>query len=220
MVRFRTLSGVKVLALSALLIAVVAVAACGSDDSSVVSGGSGDGGTPKVVRIIETAQIFTEDDVKAIGWKPQRDLLLEYPGTSLAKWGFLNTKEVGVLIYATADDAKTLGVEAADGQTFRRAEDDQAPDEGIDRISCRQAQGQSAVKAITGAPSKAFSASYLDPEAVGTGEVQGQGYCPNRYPTYNDYTVIGNLVMMCEGDGRNLIEPSTNCKELEKWLTK
>jgi hypothetical protein len=26
--------------------------------------------------------------------------------------------------------------------------------------------------------------------------------------------------MMCEGDGRNLLEPSTNCRELEKWLTK
>ena len=219
MVRFRTLSGAKVLAITALLIAVAAVAACGSDDSSVVSGGDDEGGPPKVIRMIESAQIFTEDDVKAIGWKPQRDLLLEYPGTTLAKWGFLNTKEVGVLIYVTPEDARTLGIEAAAAQTFRRAEDEQAPDEGIDRISCRQAQGQSAVKAITDVPSKAFLASYLDPEAVESGEVQGQGYCPNRYPTYNDYTVIGNLVMMCEGDGRNLVEPSTNCKELEKWLT-
>ena len=220
MVRFRTLSGVKVLVTSALLIAVAAVAACGSDDSSVVSGGGDDGSSPKVIRMVESAQIFTEDDVKAIGWKPQRDLLLEYPGTTLAKWGFLNTKEVGVLIYVTPEDARTLGIEAAAAQTFRRAEDDQAPDEGIDRISCRQAQGQSAVKAIAGVPAKAFSASYLDPGAVESDEVQGQRYCPNRYPTYNDYTVIGNLVMMCEGDGRNLIEPSTNCKELEKWLTK
>ena len=220
MVRFRTLSGAKVLAVTALLIVVAAVAACGSDDSSVVSGGGDDGSSPKVIRMVESAQIFTEDDVKAIGWKPQKDLLLEYPGTTLAKWGFLNTKEVGVLIYVTAEDARTLGIEAAAAQTFRRAEDDQAPDEGIDRISCRQAQGQSAVKAITDVASKAFLASYLDPEAVESGEVQGQGYCPNRYPTYNDYTVIGNLVMMCESDGRNLVEPSTNCKELEKWLTK
>jgi hypothetical protein len=186
-----------------------------------VSGGSGDDeGPPKVIRVVESAQIFTEDDMKAIGWKPQKDLLLEYPGTTLAKWGFLNTKEVGVLIYATAEDAKTLGVEAADAQTFRRSEDDQAPDEGIDRISCRQAQGQSAVKANTGVPSKAFSASYLDPEIGESDDVLGVGgYCANRYPTYNDYTVIGNMVVMCEGDGRNLLESSTNCKELEKWLT-
>ena len=44
--------------------------------------------------------------------------------------------------------------------------------------------------------------------------------CPVRVPTYNDYTVIGNLVMMCEGDDGKPLEPSTNCKELEKWLTK
>jgi hypothetical protein len=183
-----------------------------------VSGGGGDEKNPKVIRIIESTQVFTEDDMRAIGWKPQRDFLLEYPGTTVAKWGFLNTKEVGVLIYATPEDARTIGVEAADTQTFRRDEDGQAPDEGIDRISCRQAQGQSPVKAIT-APSKALSASYLDPEADESDEVQGQGYCPNRFPTYNDYTVIGNMVLMCEGDGRNLLQPSTNCKELEKWLT-
>jgi hypothetical protein len=44
--------------------------------------------------------------------------------------------------------------------------------------------------------------------------------CPVRVPTYKDYTVIGNLVMMCEGDDGKPLEPSTNCKELEKWLTK
>jgi hypothetical protein len=44
--------------------------------------------------------------------------------------------------------------------------------------------------------------------------------CPVRVPTYNDYTVIGNLVMMCEGDDGKPLEPSTNYKELEKWLTK
>ncbi|MCH7982684.1 MAG: hypothetical protein IIC28_01815 [Chloroflexi bacterium] len=219
MVRFRTFPGVKVIATMTLLVAVAAVAACGSDDSSVVAGGGGDPDNPKVIRIVETDLIFTEDDVRALGWKPQRDLLIDYPGTTVAKWGFLNTKEVAVLIYATAEEAKTLGVEAANVQTFRRPGDGHAPDEGIDRISCRQAAGQSAVKAITGAPSKASTASYLNPDPADSDRVEGQRYCPNRYPTYNDYTVIGNLVMMCEGDGRNLVEPSTNCKELEKWLT-
>ena len=216
---FRTSSRVQVFTIIALLVAMATVA-CGSEDSSIVSSGDDDESTPKVIRVVESTQIFTEDDVRALGWKPQRDLLLEYPGTTMAKWGFLNAKEVGVLIYSTPEEARTLGIEAANAQTFRRAEDDQAPDEGIDRISCRQAAGQSAVKAITGISSKAFSASYLEPDADAPEGVEGQGYCPNRYPTYNDYTVIGNLVMMCESDARNLIEPSTNCKELEGWLTK
>lgn len=219
MVRFRTFPGVKVIAIMTLLVVVAAVAACGSDDSSVVAGGGGDPDNPKVIRIVESVLIFTEDDIKALGWKPQRDLVAEYPGTTVAKWGFLNTKEVAILIYATAEEAKTLGVAAADIQTFRRPEDGHALDEGIDRISCRQAAGQSAVRAITGPPSKAFSASYLEPDSADSEKVEGQKYCPNRFPTYNDYTVIGNLLMMCEGDGRNLLEPSTNCKELEKWLT-
>ncbi|MCH8909186.1 MAG: hypothetical protein IH867_00440 [Chloroflexi bacterium] len=213
----RNVSRVQVLAVTALLVALVAVA-CGTDDTSIVSGGGGNEDNPKVVRMVESSQVFTVDDMKAIGWKAQRDFVLEYPGTTVAKWGFLNSKEVGVLIYATAEGARTSGVEAANAQTFRREEDGQAPDENIDRISCRDAQASSAVKAITGAPSKAFSSSYLDPEVGKSDDILGLR-CSNRYPTYNDYTVIGNMVVLCEGDGRNLLEPSTNCRELEKWLS-
>ena len=185
----------------------------------MVIGGTDD--FPKRIRIVDSTTIFTEDDMKAVGWKGQRDFVLEYPGTSLAKWGFMNQKEVGVLIYASVEDAKTLGVTAADGQTFRREEDGQAPDgDMIDRISCRDKAGASAVKANTGLTSKSFSASYLDPEIGESDDIQAVGgHCTNRYPTYNDYTVIGNLVLMCESDERNLTEPSTNCAKIEEWLT-
>ena len=217
MKRVRETSSLKLLPLSVLLIVVVLMA-CGSDDS-VVSSRDGDGDMLKVIRLIPSETIFTADDLKAIGWKPQKDLFYDYEGTEVSKWGFLNSKEVGVLIYATADQANTLGVTAADAQTFRRDEDGQAPDDGIDRISCRDAAGQSAVQVVTPATAKAFSASYLEPEPRYFSDVSGRS-CSNRFPTYNDYTVIGNVVMMCEGDGRNLLEPSTNCRELEKWLTK
>ena len=42
---------------------------------------------------------------------------------------------------------------------------------------------------------------------------------PNKYPTYRDITIIGNMVAMCESDDRNLSEPSTNCAELSAWLS-
>ena len=210
--RFRPASGLQAIIVIGLL-AALAGAACGSGDASVNGGDN-----PKKIRIVESTTIFTEEDIRAIGWKPQRDFVLDYPGATTFKWGFLNSKEVGILIYATAEEAKTLGVAAADGQTFRRPEDGQAPDEGIDRISCRDAAGQSAVKADTRTPAKAFSASYLDPDKDEQKDVLARS-CSNRYPTYNDYTVIGNVVMMCEADGRNLLESSTNCKSLEKWLT-
>jgi hypothetical protein len=75
------------------------------------------------------------------------------------------------------------------------------------------------VKANTGFTSKSFSASYLDPEIGESADIQGVGgACSNRFPTYNDYTVIGNIVIMCESDDRNLTEPSTNCEKIEEWL--
>ena len=170
--------------------------------------------------MVESDQIFTEDDLKAIGWKGQRDFILDYPEATTAKWGYLNTKEVGILIYASAEDAKTHGVTSAEGQTFRRESDGQAPDDdSIDRISCRDKPGASAVKAETGFGTKSFSASYLDPELVDWDDVEAQTrVCSNRYPTYNDYTVVGNIVAMCESDTRNLTDPSTNCAKIAEWL--
>ena len=217
--RLLKMSRIQILLLSAFLLVVAAVA-CGSDG---VSDGVAMGGTedwPKRIRTIESTMVFTQADMKSVGWKGQRDFILEYPGTSLAKWGFMNQKEVGLLIYATAEDAKSLGVTAAEGQTFRREGDGQAPDgDLIDRISCRDAAGASAVKANTGFTSKSFSASYLDPEIGESADIQGVGgACSNRFPTYNDYTVIGNIVIMCESDDRNLTEPSTNCEKIEEWL--
>ena len=204
---------------SVLLIAMMTVA-CGSDGGGegVAMGGTED--WPKRIRTIESTTVFTEADMKAVGWKSQRDLILEYPGTSLAKWGYMNQKEVGVLIYATAEDSKTLGVTAAEEQTFRREEDGQARDGDLtDRISCRDAAGASAVKASTGFTSKSFSSSYLDPELEESDDIQAVGgACSNRFPTYNDYTIIGNIVIMCESDDRNLTEPSTNCEKIEEWL--
>ena len=184
-----------------------------------MSGGQGGNPDfPNVIRMIESTTIFTEDDLKSIGWKARKDFLLDYPGTTTAKWGFLNQAEVGVLIYSNADDAKTLGVAAAEAQTFHN-EIGEAPRDGtMDRTSCQSAGWQSAVAEI-GSGSIKVSASYLDPQDDSPAPPRQKMPCPVRVPTYNDYTVIGNIVMLCEGDGGKPLETSTNCKELEKWLT-
>lgn len=217
--RSMTLCVKQVLMTSLLMLAMAAVS-CGGDESVVFDGQGGGSDFPKVIRMIESTTIFTEDDVKAIGWKPQKHFLLEYQGATLAKWGFLNTTEVGVLIYANAEDAKTLGVAAAEAQTFHN-EDGEAPGDGtMDRTSCQSAGWQSAVKEIRGSRSKGL-ASYISPQEDNpVPPSQGRLPCPVRVPTYNDYTVIGNLVMMCEGDEGKPANPSRNCKELETWLTK
>ncbi|MDA0595862.1 MAG: hypothetical protein O2921_04960 [Chloroflexi bacterium] len=215
--RFLLISRIQMLLVSAFLLAIAAVA-CGSDDTSLVASGGGDDERPQRIRMVESTQIFTEDDVKAIGWKGQRDFQLEYPGATTFKWGYMNQTEVGVLIYASAEEAKTLGVAAAVDQTFRRESDDQARDGDLtDRISCRRPVGSSAVKANTGFPSKSFSASYIDPKSDTSDEVLA-ATCTTRFPTYNDYTVVGNVVFMCEGDEGNLLDPSTNCEKVAEWL--
>ena len=203
---------------SFLLLALGAVS-CGGDDSVVTDAQAGNSDFPKVIRMVESTTIFTADDLKSIGWKSQKDFLLDYPGSITAKWGFLNQSEVGVLIYSNAEDAKTIGVAAAEAQTFHN-EDGEAPGDGtMDRTSCQSAGWQSAVKEI-GAGSTKVSASYLDPHEDSLAPPFQKMPCPVRVPTYNDYTVIGNIVMMCEGDGGKPLETSTNCKEIEKWLTK
>ncbi len=215
--RFLLISRVQLLLISALLLTFV-LAACGTEDESLVASGGYDD-TQQRIRMVESTQIFTEDDVKAIGWKGQRDFVLEYPGATTFKWGFMNQTEVGVLIYASAEDAKTLGVAAAVDQTFRRESDNQARDGDLtDRISCRRPVGSSAVKANTGPTSKSFSASYLEPNSDRSDDVL-PATCTTRFPTYNDYTVVGNVVFMCEGDEGNLLDPSTNCEKVAGWLT-
>ncbi|MDE0592799.1 MAG: hypothetical protein OSB68_06095 [Dehalococcoidia bacterium] len=206
------------LVFSFLLLALSAVA-CGGDDSVVTDDQGGNSDFPKIIRMVESTTIFTADDLKSIGWKAQKDFLLDYPGSTTAKWGFLNQAEVGVLIYSNAEDAKTLGVTAAEAQTFHN-ELGEAPGDGtMDRTSCQSAGWQSAVKEIVAGSTK-VSASYLEPHDNSLAPPFQKMPCPVRVPTYNDYTVVGNVVMLCEGDGGKPLEASTNCKEIEKWLTK
>ena len=203
----------------ALLIASIAVACGTSEDTSLVTSDRDSDAPTQRIRMVESTQIFTEDDVRAIGWKGQRDFVLDYPGATTFKWGYMNQTEVGVLIYASAEDAKTLGVAAAADQTFRRASDNQARDGDLtDRISCRRPVGSSAVKANTTFPAKSFSASYLEPNSDSSDDAL-PATCTTRFPTYNDYTVVGNVVFMCEGDEGNLLDPSTNCEKVADWLS-
>ena len=217
MVRVKNVFMAQLFVVSAILIALVAVA-CGSDDTSLVASGGDDDGQTQRIRMVESTQIYTEDQIRAIGWKGQKDFVLDYPGATTFKWGYMNQTEVGVLIYASAEEAKTLGAAAAADQTFRRESDNQARDGDLtDRISCRRPVGSSAVKANTAFPSKSFSASYIEPESDGSTDVL-PATCTTRFPTYNDYTVVGNVVFMCEGNEGNLLEPSTNCEKVAEWL--
>ena len=66
----------------------VVVAACGSYEVGVVNRGSEV--YPKRIRMVDSATIYIEADLKTIGRKSQNDFLLDYPGSTVFKWGFMN----------------------------------------------------------------------------------------------------------------------------------
>jgi hypothetical protein len=195
-----------------LVVAIFALSACGSDDGAPAAGNE-----DPAQFFVDSEKIFSSADMKAIGWKSQKDLLLEYPKSTEATWGYLNTKEVAILVYPSAEVARVQGLASAKAQTAV-GEDGQATGE-IDRISCRDAQGQSAVGLLD-----AIEPAH-DPHMVRvsfTKESSNTAFeprvCSNKYPTYTDYRIIGNMVVLCEGEGRTGDEPSKNCEQLPTWL--
>ncbi len=207
------------LALPLMIVSMMLIAACGTDSDSPASSSNSDGSANSDQRdasqfFVETTTVFTVDDLKALGWKEQRDLLLDYPESTAAKWGFINTKELGVLVYPSAAIAQVQGAEAALVQTAL-GPDGKAIGEQ-DRISCRQAQGQSAVGLMDSADSddgsNAFHVSFSSDTTV------EQRVCANKFPKYRDFRIVGNIVLLCEGDGRTGDDASKNCKDLPGQL--
>jgi hypothetical protein len=196
----------------ALLIALFALAACGSDN-----GGSAASDADPAQFFVDSTLTFSTENMKALGWKGQKDLLLVYPEAIEQKWGFLNTKEVGVLVYPSAEIARVQGLAAAQAQ-IAVGEDGEATGE-IDRISCRDAQGQSAVGLLDVQASDdphIVKVSFTRESSDTTFEPR---VCSNKFPTYIEYRIIGNMVVLCEGEGKSGNEPSTNCRDLPGWLT-
>lgn len=209
------------LALPLMIVSIMLIAACGNDDGSVGSSSNTDGSGSSAERdasqfIVQSDVIFSIEDLVALGWKEQKDLLLEYPESTAAKWGFLNTKELGVLVYPSAAIAQVQGAEAALAQTAL------GPDGkaiGLqDRIFCRQTQGQSAVGLLDSSDesdgSNAFRVSFSSETTV------EQRVCANKFPTYRQFRILGNIVLLCEGEGPTGDAESKNCKDLPGQLKK
>ncbi len=198
------------------IVSIMLLAACGTDDGSSDSGSGpvGSGERDATQFIVNTESVFSVDDLKAVGWKEQRDLLLDYPESTAAKWGFLNTKELAVLVYPSAAIAQVQGAEAALAQTAVGPDGKAIGDQ--DRISCRQAQGQSAVGLVEPQDdsdgSRAFHISFSSETSV------EQRVCANKFPTYRFFRILGNIVLLCEGEGRTGDQPSKNCEELPDQL--
>ncbi len=198
--------------LPAILALVAALAACGTDDGP---GSGSDGDDSRFV--IESTATFSSANLKSLGWKEQKDFVLEYPESIEAKWGFLNTKELGILVYPSAEVAKVQGLQAAKEQTAT-GEDGQAVGV-IDRISCRDAQGQSAVKhRESGGAERDSTVVHVSFQSRPSGDTIEPRVCSNQFPTYTEFRILGNVVLLCEGEGRTGNDPSKNCRDLPDQL--
>lgn len=206
--------------MTAAVSAVLALSlACGSGDApaSLID----NAGPSDSEWVIATEQVFSVDDLKGLGWKSSRDFVLEYPGTTVARWGFFKTREIGVLIYPSFTVAREAGLRAAREQT---ATDDEGYAVGtIDRITCRTGWSGEPVQNIdTTSPKTSGVGSYIpDPstEALGPGSpFAPQAACPYKFPTYSEFRVIGNVVVMCESDGRTVGRESKICNEFPELL--
>ena len=91
--------------------------ACGSSDSD--SGGS-DAAEPaaevdealnEVSRVMFADKIFTADDYSAVGWKQNKkyDDISTVPEATEVYFGFYNSKNIEVRVYASHDSAATAG---------------------------------------------------------------------------------------------------------------
>lgn len=203
------------LTLPVMIVSTMLIAACGTDSSSPNSDGSGSSADRNAADfIVQSETIFSVDDLKSVGWKEQKDLLLEYPESTDGKWGFYNTKELGILVYPSAAIAQVQGAEAALAQTALGPDGKSIGEQ--DRITCRQAQGQSAVGLVepvdVGDASNAFHVSFSSDTTV------EQRVCAHKFPTYRDFRILGNIVLLCEGDGDTGDKPSKNCKDLPGLL--
>ena len=171
---------------SGILIALLA--ACGGSSS-------GDSDTPDVEyqRVITTDKTFTIADVKALGYKAAKSYdVTELPDASGAYYGFWTPTEktspvdFEVRVYPTHDIAVTSGTALAD--------------EG------------SGDDAVLNSSKATWDEGLLDRRrVVGPGASQGTGV-----PRYQDYMILGNIIVLCEG--LNTQDAQENCTKMETAL--
>ena len=149
--KFRVeLNSAAAVAIAAL--AVVLVAACGTDSGA--SGGS------SVARVIENDRVYTVDDLKSAGAKSVKQYDVEELPGAVAVWNIIfNQLDYEARFYATHEDAVALGTSYADSVTGYDAVvtgDEVAWEEGArDRRKCSRA-------AETPHSSCSYSARYLE----------------------------------------------------------
>lgn len=161
-------------------------------------------------------RVYTLDSLSSVGWKSKGGFTRSFAPATGAEWGFLDGREVAVIIYGTPTEAREHGTVAGKQQTETTAEGTYGPE--VERTKCSgfanlrtpyrlapPAEGQFCA-ARGGGLGVSETCTLARVEALAGGESAGsrgsevhfQPTCPKRVPTYAEYTVEGNLVLLCE----------------------
>ena len=94
-------------------LAVLLIAACGTDDAADTAHASGGDESPLITR---TDQLFTPESFTQAGWKKSKQYdTATVPGSTEIWYGFFNQKNVEIRFYKDHQDALGFGVSAAVG---------------------------------------------------------------------------------------------------------
>ena len=165
----------KSVAMVATVLAVALTAfslACGS--------GSGDGGAGnRFQKVSQTGMVYTADDLFALGFKQVKAYSVEgLPGASAAIFGFWRPPggdpvDYEVRFYASHDDAVRLGTDLAEEGT--------GEDAVLDASEARYKEGVNERRVMFRAGPRMGGRSGIGPK-------------------YQDYAIVDNLVILCQGD--------------------
>ena len=110
-----------VISIAALMAVLMAFAACGSDspassgDDVEIRAGGGQAGLLEDRLITKTSEIYTMDDLVAIGFKKSKQFSTEtLPAATDVWYGFFNQRDIEVRVYESHEDALEFGVEPAE----------------------------------------------------------------------------------------------------------
>lgn len=159
-------------------------------------------------------RIYTLDAMSGLGWKQKGGFERAFMPATDAAWGFLDGREVAVLVYASPADARQHGLAAGAEQTEVTPEGTFGPN--VERTKCAGfgnyrtpykldvSSGHCGIATLTErGPGSSEKCALAAAEGTGgaareSGEAASQPVCPQRVPTYSEFAIEGNLVLLCE----------------------
>ncbi|MBI4218817.1 MAG: hypothetical protein HY682_01650 [Chloroflexi bacterium] len=186
-----------------LLIVVPVVVACGGPAEAVDESSQA-----------AAARVYALTDLAGIGWKQKGEFATTFEGAQESAWGFLDGREVAVIVYPDLAQARSVGAGVGKSQTEVTVDGVYAP--GVERTKCAGFGNYRTPYRVEPASARAGCGIALSTDGLGSSEkcaiaiaaslersrrtsgVTAQPVCPKRIPTYVEFVIEGNLVILCE----------------------